>query len=100
MNIAKLFADSMQRMQKMRQELSEARLDGTAGGEAVKATVSGLGDLLDLRIAPEVIDPNDAAMLQDLIIAAFKEALTNARNLQQEKAKEMTGGIPIPGLFS
>jgi len=39
-------------------------------------------------------------MLQDLVVAAFKEALTNARDLQQEKAKEMTGGIPIPGLFS
>jgi DNA-binding YbaB/EbfC family protein len=99
MNIAKLFAESMQRMQKMREELSEARLEGTAGGGAVKAVVSGLGDLVDLQIAPEVVDPNDAAMLQDLVLAAVKEGLANARSLQQEKAKEMTGGIPIPGLF-
>lgn len=100
MNIAKMFAESMQRMQKIRQELSEARLEGTAGGQAVKAVVSGLGDLVDLQISPEVVDPNDVGMLQDLVVAAFKEALTNARDLQQEKAKEMTGGIPIPGLFS
>ncbi len=99
MNIAKMFAESMQRMQKMREELAQARLEGSAGGQAVKAVVSGLGDLLDLQISAEVVDPNDVGMLQELVLAAVKEALTNARNLQQEKAKEMTGGIPIPGLF-
>jgi len=99
MNIAKLFAESMKKMTEIRAELQQALVVGTSGGGAVKAVVSGLGDLLELTISPEVIHPEEPEMLQDLVIAAVRDGVEKARELQKEKAAELTGGLQIPGMF-
>jgi len=98
-NLEKMLADQLQKMQRMQQQLSEERLQASAGGGMVEATASGLGDLIEITIKPEAVDPNDVDMLQDLVLAAVREVLTKARELQQQKTAELTGGLQIPGLF-
>jgi len=86
-------------MQTTQEELAKMRIEGTAGGGVVKAVASGSGELLELTISPEAVDPNDVEMLQDLILAAVREALETARKTQEEKMGGLTGGLNIPGLF-
>ncbi|MBA2560982.1 MAG: YbaB/EbfC family nucleoid-associated protein [Propionibacteriales bacterium] len=74
-------------------QLSEARIEGTAGGGAVKATVSGTGDLVGLIIDPSVCDPADVDMLADLVLAAVHDAAANAERLAAERMGELTGGL-------
>jgi len=96
----------MRQMEKLQQDLQNAqdelaalRVEAAAGGGVVKATVNGSGELLELKISPEAVDPNDIEMLQDLIVAAVREAFENARKVQEEKMGILTGGLGIPGLF-
>ncbi len=83
-------------MQRKQEEIEAKTYSASSGGGAVKADVSGKRELLSIAINPEVIDPEDAEMLQDLIVAAVNEAL---RSAEEEMAREMqrfTGGINLP----
>ncbi|MGC8666777.1 MAG: YbaB/EbfC family nucleoid-associated protein [Chthonomonadales bacterium] len=100
-DVAKLMkqAQKMQEeMQAMRQELAEARVEATSGGGAVHAVVSGEGKLLDLRIRPDAVDPEDVEMLQDLILTAVREAEEKAAALAKERMDRVTGGMNLPDL--
>lgn len=95
----------MQKMEKLQQDLKAAqedlgklRVEASAGGGAVTAVANGSGELLELRISPEAVNPDDVEMLQDLVLAAVREALEKARRAQEEKMGGMTGGLGIPGL--
>lgn len=88
------------------QELNDARVEGTAGGGLVVATVNGGGELLELKIDPKVVDPDDAQetveTIADLVIAAVRDATRAASELQQEKFGPLAqglggGGLPLPG---
>ena len=82
-------------LQKSQEEISAKDFDATAGGGAVKVTVSGAKVIKELTIKPEVIDPEDAEMLQDLIITCINEAL---RKVDEEQANAM-GQFNIPGVM-
>jgi len=86
-------------MAKAQDEIKEARLEGTAGGGMVKVTLSGDKEMVGLELNPEVVDPDDVEMLQDLIIAAYSEALRQADEFAQSKMSRVTGGISLPGMF-
>ncbi len=86
-------------MERAQQELAEMRIEASAGGGVVRAVASGSGDLVELEIAPEAVDPNDVDMLQDLVLAAVREALEKARKIQEERMGGLTGGLSLPGLF-
>ncbi|HYI16531.1 MAG TPA: YbaB/EbfC family nucleoid-associated protein [Thermomicrobiales bacterium] len=86
------------RIQKMQEELGETVVDGTAGGGMVTVQVSGLKEVLSVKIAPEAVDPDDLEMLEDMIIAAINDAMQNAETLASDKMSAITGGIKIPGL--
>lgn len=88
-----------QEMAKAQQELENKEVVGTAGGGVVKVTMNGHKQLRGIEIAPEVIDPDDAEMLQDLITAAFNEALKQVDELVSKDMGKFTGGMNIPGLF-
>ena len=75
------------------EELSEARVQGTSGGGAVTATVSGTGELLALSIDPSVIDPAEADDLADLVVAAVRDASSNAERLAADQMSDLTGGF-------
>jgi hypothetical protein len=94
-----MLAEQIQKMQRMQEQLGEERVQASAGGGMVEATASGLGDLVEIKIKAEAVDPSDVEMLEDLVLAAVREALEKARALQQQKTSELTGGVQIPGLF-
>ncbi len=93
-------AQKMQeQMLKMQEEMEEKKFEATAGGGAVRVVVSGKREVLEVELKPEVVDPDDIEMLQDLVVAAINEAL---RKLEADNASQMgqlTGGLNIPGLF-
>jgi hypothetical protein len=85
-------------METAQRELSELRVEATAGGGVVRAVANGQGELIELRISPEAVDPNDVEMLQDLVLAAVREAVDKGRKTQEEKMGDLTGGLGLPGL--
>ena len=92
----------MKQAQAMQQKLQDAqqnlRVEGTAGGEMVKITLNGSKELLGISIAKEVLDPEDPTMLEDLIVAAFKDAAQKADDTMSKVSGGLTGGLNIPGL--
>ncbi|MCM3886110.1 YbaB/EbfC family nucleoid-associated protein [Frankia sp. R82] len=82
------------------EELAGARVDGTSGGGLVKATVNGGGELVDLTISREAVDPEDTETLADLVLAAVRDATTNAHRLAAERMGSLTGGLGGPGATS
>lgn len=93
-------AQKMQtQMAKMQEELAETTLEASAGGGAVKVTVSGSKELRAIAIDPAAIDPDDVEMLQDTIVAAVNEALRSADELASQRMQSITGGLNIPGLI-
>ncbi len=92
-------AQQMQaQLAKIQEELANARTEATSGGGAVKAVIVGGSKLESLEINPEVVDPEDIEMLQDLVIAAVNEAVDTAQAEASEKMGALTGGLNIPGL--
>jgi DNA-binding YbaB/EbfC family protein len=83
---------------KAQQELAEATVEGSSGGGAVKVTVTGQQKILSVKIAPEAINPDDAELLEDLVLTAVSEAMAKAQELAAERMNKITGGLNIPGL--
>ena len=86
-------------MQKMQQELEAKEFEVSVGGGAVTVKVNGKKELLDINMKPEVVDPDDIEMLQDLVISAVNEALRKVDEAQSSQMSKMAGGMNIPGLF-
>lgn len=97
-NFAKMAQQMQADMARVEAELLELRVEGTAGGGAVKAVVTGKQELLSVTIDPAVVDPDDVEMLQDLVLAAVSEALNQAKTTAEAKLGRVTGGLKIPGL--
>ena len=92
-------AQQMQtQMAKIQEEIAEARSEASAGGGAVKVVVIGGSKVESIIIDPEVVDPEDVEMLQDLVLAAVNEAMDSAQAEASEKMSAITGGLNIPGL--
>jgi nucleoid-associated protein EbfC len=91
-----LFAQAAQMQEQLlqtQQQLADARVQGTAGGGAVTATMSGTGDLIGLVIDPDVCDPAEAEMLADLVVAAVHDASANAQRLASEQIPGFGGAF-------
>ena len=86
-------------MQKMQQELEAKEFEVSVGGGAVTVKVNGKKEVLDVTMKPEVVDPDDIEMLQDLVISAVNEALRKVDDAQSSQMNKMAGGMNIPGLF-
>jgi DNA-binding YbaB/EbfC family protein len=95
----------MKQMQKMQADmaaaqdaLAQATVEGSAGGGMVKVTVTGAGEVQAVQIAPEVVDPEDVEMLEDLVLAAVGDGLRRAQEMQSESLGGVTGGLDLGGL--
>ncbi|MDT8369811.1 MAG: YbaB/EbfC family nucleoid-associated protein [Longimicrobiales bacterium] len=85
----------------LQESLDREEVEGTAGGGMVTVRVDGRGGIKGLQIDPTCVDARDVEMLEDLILAAVKQAQAKARDLHAEEMKKATGGLPmqLPGLF-
>ncbi len=92
--------------QKMQNDITDLQNDienreftATSGGGAVEVVVTGKKTIKALTIKPEVVDPEDIEMLQDLIISAVNEAVNNVEQTTEDEMSKITGGVSLPGLF-
>ena len=74
-------------------------MEGTAGGEAVKAVVNGNKNLVSLTLSPDAVDPEDVEMLQDLIVTAVNDAMKKVDEMTEKELGKVTGGLKLPGMF-
>ena len=98
-NLAKMAQQMQAEMARVQAELDVLTLEGTAGGGAVRAVVTGRGELLELHIDREVVDPEDVEMLQDLVTAAVNDGLRSVKERAEQMMGRVTGGMKIPGLM-
>ncbi len=87
-----------EKMARMQQELALKTVEGSAGGGMVTAVVSGKQEIVSIRIEPQVVDPEDIEMLQDLIVAAINDGLRKAQEMASSEMGKLAGGLNIPGL--
>ena len=92
-----------QRMQskisEIQEEIGEEEFEASTGGGVVTATVNGNKDILGVDIDPEVMDPDDAEMLEEMIVGAVNQALDKAEEKMNEEVEKVTGGLDLPGMF-
>ena len=88
-----------QEMLRMQEEMENKTWSDTAGGGMVTATVNGKHEVVDLKINPEAVDPDDVEMLQDMVIAAVNEAMRTADAEAANNMSRLTGGLNLGGLF-
>ncbi|MBC8571095.1 YbaB/EbfC family nucleoid-associated protein [Zongyangia hominis] len=86
-------------MAKLQAELEEREYTTKAGGGAVEITITGKKVVKAITLQPEVVDPEDIEMLQDLIIAAVNEAIRNVEDVQTREMEKITGGLSMPGML-
>ena len=87
-----------QQMAAVQEEVAQKKVQATAGGGMVTVEANGKQEIVSIKIDPEVINKDDAQMLEDLVLAASNEALRKARELVQQELGKLTGGLKIPGL--
>ena len=93
-------AQKMQeQMMKMQEELENKTFEASSGGGAVTVKINGKKELQEIILTPDVVDPDDIEMLQDLIIAAVNEGMRKADESSENELGKITGGMNIPGLF-
>ena len=91
-------AQMQQQMEDAQRKVEEQTFTATVGGGAVSATVNGKKEMTALVLKPEVVDPEDVEMLQDLVISAVNEAIRQADEAMSSSMNSLTGGLGIPGL--
>ena len=85
-------------MSKVQEELGDEKVEASSGGGMVTVVVNGKQELLSIVIDPEVVDPEDIEMLQDLVMAAVNDAMTRAKDMMNEGMGKLTKGMNIPGM--
>jgi DNA-binding YbaB/EbfC family protein len=102
MNIQKMMKEAQkmqERLAQAQQDLAAETVEASAGGGKVTVTVTGSGDITALKISPDVVDPQDVEMLEDLVLSGVREAQEAARKLQADRMGQVTGGLGgLPGL--
>ncbi len=97
-NMLKQAQQMQKKIQEVQEEIAQATTEASVGGGAVKAVVVGGSRVESIEIDPDVVDPEDVEMLQDLVAAAVNQAIDQSQELAAEKMKAITGGLNIPGL--
>lgn len=98
-NLMKQAQKFQQQMEEMQGQLETKKFQASVGGGAVSAVANGKKQIVDIKIKPEVVDPDDVEMLEDLILSACNEALKKAETETASEMKKLTGGMNLPGMF-
>jgi DNA-binding YbaB/EbfC family protein len=86
------------RLVKAQEELANTVVEGTSGGGAVKVIANGQQEIQAIKISPDVVNPQEVEMLEDLVLSAVRDAMVKAQELASKKMGGLTGGLKIPGL--
>lgn len=97
-NLMKQAQQFQNKMAKLQQELEKKTIEATAGGGMVTVVVNGQQELLSITIDPEVIDPEDVDMLQDLVLAAVNDGMARAKKMVNDEMGKLTGGLNLPNI--
>ena len=87
------------KLAKAQEELGNLTVEASSGGGAVKVTANGHQKIISVKISPEVVDPEDVEMLEDMILTAVSEAIAKSQEAAAEQLGGITGGLKIPGLM-
>jgi DNA-binding YbaB/EbfC family protein len=98
-NMVKQMQQMQQRLAKIQEDLGNESVEASAGGGVVTVTMNGHMHVVAVKVAPEVIDPDDPSMLEDLVTAAVNDAIEKAQELVTKRMSAVTGGMHIPGLI-
>ncbi len=98
-NLQRMALQMQQEMERVQAELAATTVDGSAGGGVVRATVTGKQELVSVTIDPSAVDPDDVAMLQDLVVAAVNDALDSSRRLAETKMASISALGGLGGLL-
>lgn len=98
-NMMKQVQKMQKKMEETQAELEEKVIETTAGGGAISVKITGKKEIVGMEIKPEVVDPDDIEMLEDLITAAVNEAIRSAEDMMASEMGKITGGLNMPGLF-
>lgn len=97
-NLMKQAQKIQSQMAKLQEELGERTVEASAGGGMITVVVNGQQQILSINIDPEVVDPGDVEMLQDLILAAVNDGLTKAKNMVTEEMGKLTKDLNMPNI--
>jgi DNA-binding YbaB/EbfC family protein len=93
-------AQQMQsKMLAIQESLKDKRVESSVGGGMVKVTADGQQNIIDIKISPEIIKPEEAGMLHDLVLSGVQEAIKQSRELAAKEMSALTGGMNLPGMF-
>ncbi|WML42495.1 YbaB/EbfC family nucleoid-associated protein [Neobacillus sp. PS3-40] len=95
-NMMKQMQKMQKKMQEAQEELGEKKIEGTAGGGMVSVTITGQKEVVEVKINPEAVDPEDVEMLQDLVLAATNDALKKVDELTNNTMGQFTKGMNLP----
>jgi DNA-binding YbaB/EbfC family protein len=95
-NMMRQLQEMQTKMARIQEQLGEKEVVGTAGGGVVKVTANGHQQILSIEISPDVVDPKDVDLLQDLVLAAVNEALDRSRELAASELGQLTAGLGLP----
>ena len=99
MNIQKMMKQAQQMQERMlaaQEELAGKTVEATAGGGKVTVVATGAGDVVSIKIAKEVVDPEDVEFLEDLVLTAVKKAIEDGKAMAQAEMGKLTGGMGLP----
>ena len=98
-NMMKKIQEMQENMQRIQQEVEATEFSSSVGGGAVEVIVNGAHEVTAVNLKPEVVDPEDVEMLEDLIISAFNESIRKANEAMEKGMERAKGGLSIPGLL-
>ena len=97
-NMMKMAQKLQAQIAKIQEEMAKKTVDASSGGGMVTVVANGRQEIISVTIEPEVANPDDIEMLQDLVVAAANEALRKSREMLTEEMNKVTGGLNLPGL--
>ena len=98
-NMMKRIQQMQEDMEKVQKEVEETEFTASAGGGAVEVKVNGAHEVLAIKMEPDVVDPEEIEMLEDLLLAALNEGIKKANDAMEQGIEKAKGGLSIPGLF-
>jgi nucleoid-associated protein EbfC len=99
MNFQKMMKQAAKMQEQITESLAKKTAEASVGGGKVKVVANGLGEVISIKISPEVVDPNDVEMLEDLILSGIKQAAEDGKAMAQNEMGQMTKDLGLPPGF-